>query len=56
MKWIQTHDQGYTHEFELEGDRSITRKIVGIIDSAKSKLRSLFGSDVEIDTFDEMDE
>ena len=55
MKWIQTHDLAYTHEFELASDESTTIKVVGDIEKAKLKLRLLFGSDVEIVTFDDMD-
>lgn len=55
MKWIQTNNLAYTHEFELEGDETITIKIIGDIEKAKLKLRSLFGSDIEIITFDDLD-
>mgnify|MGYP005750919343 CR=1 FL=1 len=55
VKWIQTNDLAYTHEFELEGDESTTIKIIGDIEKAKRKLRLLFGSKVEIVTFIDMD-
>jgi len=55
MKWIQCNDLAYTHTFELESDESTTIKIVGDIEKAKHKLRLIFGADVEIVTFEDMD-
>lgn len=53
MKWIQSSDLAYSHEFELEGDEATTIKIIGDIEKVKHKLRALFGPDVEIITFED---
>ena len=55
MKWVQCNDTGYTHTFELEGDESTTIQIVGDIEKAKRKLKMIFGSNVEIETFEDME-
>ncbi|WP_157805442.1 hypothetical protein [Bacillus sp. mrc49] len=53
MKWIQCNDLVFTHEFELEGDESTSITLAGDIEKVKYKLRLLFGSDVEIVTFED---
>ena len=56
MKWIQTHDTAYTHTFELETDASIIINVSGKIQDAVKKLKKAFGADVEILTFDDMED
>jgi hypothetical protein len=56
MKWIQCNDLAYTHEFELEGDESTVIKLTGDIEKVKRKLRLIFGSNVEIVTFEDMED
>ncbi|WP_175596776.1 hypothetical protein [Bacillus sp. MRMR6] len=53
MKWVQINDLAYEHVFELEGDESTTIHLVGDIEKAKSKLKIIFGSSVEIETFED---
>ena len=53
MKWVQCNALGLTHEFELDGDESTTIYLVGDIEGVKRKLRMIFGSNVEIVTFED---
>lgn len=46
MKWVQVNDLALTHVFELVGD----------IETVKRKLRNIFGPDVEIETFGDMED
>lgn len=56
MKWVQVNDLGLTHAFELEGDESTTIHLVGDIKTVKYKLKKIFGSNVEIVTFEDMED
>ncbi|MBM4765458.1 hypothetical protein [Bacillus sp. B15-48] len=55
MKLVQIADSGYTHEFEVESDKTITIHVSGERRSALRKLKNAFPG-VEIVTFDEMED
>jgi len=55
LRWVQVNDLGLTHVFELEGDESTTIHLVGDIEKVKRKLRSIFGSCVEVEAFGDME-
>lgn len=55
MKWVQINDLGLTHVFELEGDESTTIHLVGDIEKVERKLKKIFGANVEIETFQDME-
>jgi hypothetical protein len=56
MIWIQCVDLALQHEFELQGSPSTIIKVTGDIETAKRKLRLIFGERVKIITFDDMED